>query len=89
MIGSKVMATRLDGFFLVAKGEYISAMERDSFYESKCAYGQFHIKSPRKKSTSKTNFFMMKYEITKGYEKVFTVSNPNFSFGANLGQKLK
>ena len=32
---------------------------------------------------------MMKYERTKGNEMVFTVSNPNFSFGANLGQQLK
>ena len=32
---------------------------------------------------------MMKYERTKGYEMVFTVSKPNFSFWANLGQQLK
>ena len=30
---------------------------------------------------------MMKYERTKGYEMVFPVSKPNFSFGANLGQQ--
>ena len=32
---------------------------------------------------------MMKYGRTKGYEMVFTVSNPNFSCGVNLGQQLK
>ena len=42
-----------------------------------------------KRSMSKTNFFMMKYERTKGYEMVFTVFKPNFGFWANLGQQLK
>ena len=52
-------------------------------------HGQFHVKSPRKMSSSKTKFFMMKYERAKGYVIVFTVPKPNFSFGANLGQQLK
>ena len=38
---------------------------------------------------SKTNFFMMKYERTNGFEMVFTVSKQNFSFVANLGQQIK
>ena len=46
-------------------------------------------KVQEKRSMSKTNFFMMKYERTKGYEMVFTVFKPNFGFGANLGQQLK
>ena len=51
--------------------------------------GNSMSKVQEKGSTSKTNFFMIKYERTKGYEMVFTVSNPNFSFWANFGQQLK
>ena len=50
--------------------------------------GNSMSKVQEKRSMSKTNFFMMKYERTKGYEMVFTVFKPNFGFGANLGQQL-
>ena len=55
----------------------------------KVQVGNSMSKVQEKSSTSKTKFLIMKYERTKGYEMVFTVSNPNFSFGANLGQQLK
>ena len=45
-------------------------------------------KVQEKRSMSKINFFMIKYERTKGYEMAFTVFKPNFGFGANLGQQL-
>ena len=51
--------------------------------------GNSMSKVQEKRSMSKTNFFMMKYERTKGYEMVFTVFKPNFGFWANLGQQLK
>ena len=51
--------------------------------------GNSMSKVQEKRSTSKTNFFMMKYERTKGYEMVFTVLKLNFGFWANLGQQLK
>ena len=51
--------------------------------------GNSMSKVQEKRSMSKTNFLMMKYERNKGYEMVFTVSKPNFGFGANLGQQLK
>ena len=46
-------------------------------------------KSKKKGQRQKLTFFMIKYERTKGYEMVLTVSNPNFSFMANLGQQLQ